>query len=190
MIWLLTLYIWLLKKYLGNYFATFHIIYNFISCRAGVIIWSKKDQIMIRDVIWGIVFQQNYISWSNWCWWLFMIIRLKSFLLNSSLTEINNLKRNSRISTDYNSGILHMWKNWVGINTKTAKTVPKLPKLVTYLEMYPVLAFIPVYLPKLTELIGTQWLHLCIFAKTAYSEIHYHKFPTLSHWLCRQKIYM
>ena len=45
---------------------------------------------------------------------------------------------------------------WVGINTKTAKTAPKLPKLGTYLEMYPVLAFIPVYLPKLTELIGTQ----------------------------------
>ena len=44
----------------------------------------------------------------------------------------------------------------VGINTKTAKTVLKLPKLGTFLEMYPVLAFIPVYLPKLTELIGTQ----------------------------------
>ena len=42
----------------------------------------------------------------------------------------------------------------VGINTKTAKTVLKLPKLDTYLEMYPVLAFIPVYLPKLIELIG------------------------------------
>ena len=45
---------------------------------------------------------------------------------------------------------------WVGINTKTAKTVLKLPKLGTFLEMYPVLAFIPVYLPKLTKLIGTQ----------------------------------
>ena len=43
---------------------------------------------------------------------------------------------------------------WVGINTKTAKTVLKLPKLGTFLEMYPVLAFKPVYLPILTEVIG------------------------------------
>ena len=28
----------LIRAHLGNYFATFHIIYNFISCRAGVII--------------------------------------------------------------------------------------------------------------------------------------------------------
>ena len=48
----------------------------------------------------------------------------------------------------------------VGINTKTAKTVPKLPKLGTCLEMYPVLAFIPVYLPKLTELIGRKCVYL------------------------------
>ena len=50
----------------------------------------------------------------------------------------------------------HTYIYRVGINTKTAKTVLKLPKLGTFLEMYPVLAFIPVYLPKLTELIGTQ----------------------------------
>ena len=41
----------------------------------------------------------------------------------------------------------------VGIN---AKTVLKLPKLGTFLEMYPVLAFKPVYLPILTEVIGKQ----------------------------------
>ena len=55
----------------------------------------------------------------------------------------------------------------VGINAKTAKTVPNLPKPSTYLDMYEVLAFILVYLPKLTEVRGTQLVHLSIFAKTA-----------------------
>ena len=63
----------------------------------------------------------------------------------------------------------------VGINTKTAKTVLKLPKLGTYLNMHPVLAFIPVYLPKLTELIGTQGLHLSIpICQNYLFKIHYY----------------